>query len=170
MTHTNSCASKASVAKVPHTSMCLSCLSIVRRAFLTCLCQGHVSLKYLVLHLQSIMCSRFEVCRHICHYFPCPILKTGLARQDLRHALHYRHDQYRYCQAQLLVLLCANGCVARQCQITIIIIITSSQHILSGMCGASPISPGRLVLSVTIWTPDVAKCQMHLANWRLWCL
>ena len=29
------------------------------------------------------------------------------------------------------------------------------QHILLGMCGTSPISPGRLVLSVAIWTPDM---------------
>ena len=29
------------------------------------------------------------------------------------------------------------------------------KHIQLGMCGTSPISPGRLVLSVAIWTPDV---------------
>ena len=29
------------------------------------------------------------------------------------------------------------------------------QHILLGMCGTSPTSPGRLVLSVATWTPNV---------------
>ena len=29
------------------------------------------------------------------------------------------------------------------------------QHLLLGVCGTSPISPGKLVLSVAIWTPDV---------------
>ena len=48
------------------------------------------------------------------------------------------------------------------------------QHILLGMCGTSPISPGRLVLSVAIWTPDVQLMKVRQNNvipdlpWATW--
>ena len=35
------------------------------------------------------------------------------------------------------------------------------QHILLGMCGTSPILPGRLVLSVVIWMPDVQLLKVR---------
>ena len=38
------------------------------------------------------------------------------------------------------------------------------QHTLLGMCGTSPISPGRLVLSVAIWTPDVQLLKVRQNN------
>ena len=38
------------------------------------------------------------------------------------------------------------------------------QHILPGMCSMSPVLPGRLVLSVAIWTPDVQLMKSRQKN------
>ena len=38
------------------------------------------------------------------------------------------------------------------------------QHMLLGLCGTSPISSGRLVLIIEIWTPDVQMLKVRQNN------